>query len=329
MGWLTRKCGLTCDNLLAADIVTPAAGPLVASPDSHPDLLWGLCGGGGNFGIVTRFRFQAHPIGPIVPIGFGIWRLDDALPVLRRYRDVMPHASDDLRALVELRLGASRPEVGPQHAQTPILGIMAIWAGPPDGAAAAFDELLPLQGALVSGTQEMRFVDLQQLDDDSQGHGANNYTTGGYLDSLDDDTIEALQAAGNAMTSADSMIELGYQHGAQDRLQEHDTAFANRAANYYVNVYARWPIGTENERHVQWARASLECLTPWRSPGVYTNFLNPDDQQPRIDEAFGELTLRRLGAVKDSYDPDNTLRLNQNVDPTRASRSPQRANRSA
>jgi hypothetical protein len=200
---------------------------------------------------------------------------------------------------------------------------MAIWTGPRDAAAGAFDELLPLQGSLASGTQEMRFEDLQRLDDDSQGHGANNYTTGGYLGSLDDETIEALHVAGNAMTSADSMIELGYQHGAQDRLQESDTAFANRGANYYINVYGRWPIGTDNEPHVQWARASLECLTPWRSPGVYTNFLNPDDQQPRIDEAFGELTLRRLGALKDSYDPDNTLRLNQNIQPTRTSTMPQ------
>ena len=322
MGWLTRKCGLTCDNLLAADIVTPAAGSLAVGPDSHPELLWGLRGGGGNFGIVTRFRFQAHPIGPIVPVGFGIWRLDAGLRVLRRYRDVMPRASDDLRALVEVRLGASRPEIGPQHPRTPILGIMAVWTGPRDAAAAAFGELLSVQGSLVSGTQEMPFVDLQRVDDDSQGHGANNYTTGGYLASLDDETIEALQAAGNAMTSADSMIELGYQHGAQDHLQEHDTAFANRAANYYVNVYARWPIGTDNDPHVHWARASLDCLTPWRSPGVYTNFLNVDDQQPRIDEAFGALTLRRLGALKDRYDPDNTLRLNQNVEPTRTSTSP-------
>src|SRR5262249_7429724 len=154
---------------------------------------------------VTRFRFQAHPIGPIVPVGFGVWRLDAALRVLRRYRDVMAHASDDLRALIEIRLGASRPEVGPQHAQTPILGIMAIWTGPRDAAVAAFDELLSLQGSLTSGTQEMRFVDLQQVDDDSQGHGANNYTTGGYLGSLDDETIAALQVAGNAMTSAESM----------------------------------------------------------------------------------------------------------------------------
>src|SRR5262249_1407815 len=99
---------------------------------------------------------------------------------------------------------------------------------------------------------------------------------------------------------------------------EHDTAFANRAANYYVNVYSRWPIDTDNEPHVQWARASLERLTPWRSPGVYTNFLNADDQQPRIDEAFGALTLRRLGALKDLYDSDNTLGLNQNIEPNRA-----------
>ncbi len=317
MGWLTRKCGLTCDNLLAADMVTPASGPLSVDDDSHPELMWGLRGGGGNFGIVTRFCFQAHPIGPTVPVGFGVWKLNAALPVLRRYREVMPQASADLRALIDIRLGASRPELGPEFARTPILGVMAIWTGSPDGAHQAFRSLLSLKGTLAEDTLQIPFVDLQRIDDDSQGHGANNYTRGGYLDGIADEAIQALQAAGNAMTSPESMIELGYQHGAQDRLGEHDTAFANRASNYYFNVYGRWPIGSDHEPHRQWARESFDRLSPWRTAGVYTNFLNADDQEQRIDEAYGKTTLRRLVALKDQYDPHNALRLNQNVSPTR------------
>jgi hypothetical protein len=194
---------------------------------------------------------------------------------------------------------------------------MAIWTGSPDGAEQAFRSLLSLNGTLAEDTLQIPFADLQRIDDDSQGHGANNYTRGGYLDGIGDEAIEALQTAGDAMTSPESMIELGYQHGAQDLLQEPDTAFANRASNYYFNVYGRWPIGSDHERHVQWARESFDRLSPWRSAGVYTNFLNADDQQERIDEAYGTTTLRRLVSLKDRYDPHNALRLNQNVSPTR------------
>lgn len=318
MGWLTRKCGLTCDNLLEAEVVTPSAGLITADRDANSDLLWGLCGGGGNFGIVTRFRFQAHAVGPVVPVGAGIWPVDVALDVLRRYREVMPQAQDDLRALVEFRVGAARPELGAHHAKTPIIAISAIWTGRPERAEEVFRPLLAVEGALARDTLEMQFTELQKIDDDSQGHGANNYTRGGYLDSLDDETIEALADACRDMTSAESMIELGYQHGAQDLVAERDSAFANRTANYYLNVYARWPLAAEHQPHIDWTRSTFDSLAQWRRAGVYTNFLNADDQNERIAEAYGAYAMRRLGALKDRYDPENLLHLNQNIPPTRS-----------
>jgi FAD/FMN-containing dehydrogenase len=316
VGWLTRKYGLTCDSLREARVVTPAGEVLTASADSNPELHWGLRGGGGNFGVCTEFTFACHPVPRRLPVGFGVWALDDAPAVLRRYRELMPEQPDEVKGTVffikaDDRLGVDREHVG-RH----VVAIVQPWIGEdPEAAERAFAPLLEAAPAIRGEVTPMRWLDLQTMEDDVSGHGKGNYTKGGYLDEISDGLIEVVVEAARAMPGAESQLEIIPHGGAQLAVAEADSAFSDRAAAYSFNVYSRWPAADDPGPYVGWSRGTHAAMEPYVGAGVYTNFFAVDDGQDRVLAAYGAEKYERLARLKATYDPGNVLALNQNIRP--------------
>jgi FAD/FMN-containing dehydrogenase len=316
VGWLTRRFGLTCDNMLHARVVLANGEVVIADEDQHPDLFWGLRGGGGNFGVVTEFTFRSHRFPTSVPVATAYWSLEDAPAVLRVYREHMPAQPDEMKATVvvcKVPRGAGLPDhlVGRSA-----LMILQVWAGTDlDAARAAFQPLLDAAPALAANLEVMSYVAVQRLDDAIAAHGKGNYTKGGYLADLQDGVIEGLVDGAREFVGEESIIEVIPHGGAQLRVGSDDSAFPDRDAAYSFNVYSRWPLSQSGDQHIDWARRYHERLDRYASGGVYTNFFAVDESEDRVRAAYGPVKYERLAALKADYDPTNVFALNSNIRP--------------
>jgi FAD/FMN-containing dehydrogenase len=315
VGWLTRKHGLSCDNVEAVRIVLANGEVVVASESELPDLFWGIRGGGGNFGVVTEFTLRCHPLPWPIPVGIGYWELDDAPAVLRAYRELAPADQPEDWKATAIVLPAP-PALGPSYAGRPVLMVLQIWAD--DDLEAARDAFRPLLDAarpVAHQLDPMPYIDLQQIQDEECARGNGNYTKGGYIDDLSDDAIEAFVEGARDLPSDGSGIELIPHGGRQLALDEDATAFPDRGAAYSFNVFSRWPLSAAAEVCIAWARRSYDRLVPHQSGGVYTNFFSVDDDDSRVVAAYGAAKYQRLAEVKRRYDPDNVFALNGNIRP--------------
>ncbi|MHB1808749.1 MAG: FAD-binding oxidoreductase, partial [Solirubrobacteraceae bacterium] len=316
VGWLTRRFGLTCDNLLEARVVTPAGETLIAGERAEPELLWGLRGGGGNFGVVTEFTFRCHEVPRVVPVGFAAWALRDAPAVLARYRELMPTQPDEAKGTVFFVRADKRMGVAAEHVGKPVLTVLQPWIGEDlDAARRAFEPLTDAARPLAAELRSMRWLELQTCEDDLSGHAKGNYTKGGYLDRIDDALIELLCEATEAMPGLECQVEVIPHGGAQLAVDEDDSAFSDRAAAYSFNVFARWRLGQAEDEFVGWARRTFAAMQPYAAGGVYTNFFAVDDGADRVIAAYGPRKYERLARLKARHDPTNLLRLNQNIAP--------------
>lgn len=313
MGWLTRKYGLTCDNLVSARVVLADGSVVHAGASENPDLYWGLRGAGANFGVVTEFEFAAHPVGPTIQVGIALYRLDQAAEVLAHHDRVMSDAPDDLKVVSYLRRAIAEPGVPEDLIGESVLMMVSVWTGDAADAPGINAELWGRVQSVSSGVRAMSFLELQSINDELLGPGMCNYTKGGYLGSLTADCIEALIGAAYRLPSALSVIEIGYQHGAQDQVRGADSAFPDRDADHFINVLSRWSRDEDARPHVAWARETFEATSEWQSGGVYVNFMASDDDN-RVEDAYRG-KYERLAAIKDKYDPDNVFRNNPNVRP--------------
>ncbi|MBS1880058.1 MAG: FAD-binding oxidoreductase [Actinobacteria bacterium] len=319
VGWLSRRFGLTCDNVAAFRVVLANGEVATASEDENPDLYWGLRGGGGNFGVVTEFSYRSHPFPTEIPVGIAFWPIKDAAAVLRVHAELMPERPNEWKATAFV----SRPHKGtgvpPELIGQPCLSILQVWAG--EDLAAAEEAYAPLRRAATPAFERlapMSYIELQTVEDEVAAHGKCNYTKGGYLDrELGEGAIESLLTSAEEILNEESIIEVIPHGGAQLDLADADTAFPDREAAYSFNVYARWPLAEDDERHIAWVRRSFDGLDRHAGAGVYVNFFNPDegDDGGRVLAAFGRERYDKLAQLKARYDPTNLFSLNPNVKP--------------
>lgn len=313
-GWLSRKYGLSIDNLAAVEVVTADGRHLRADATEHPDLFWALRGGGGNFGVATAFEFDLHHVGAL-RYQVSYYALDDGKALLRDWAKYMANAPDELTWVFYLRIAPPVPDV-PEHLHgQPVLCGAACWVGDDvhEGDRA-------LEAVLDHGNPQSRsrmtlpYRALQGYSFPSPVLPDRAYFKSGYLAELSDEAIDALLAAGAAMTSPMSQLEVLYLGGAISRVPDDATAFGNRSTPFVANFASAWRDPTQDERHIAWARDSYTALEPHMTGGGYVNFFN-EGEPDRVVAAFGPANHERLRRVKAHYDPENLFRLNTNIVP--------------
>lgn len=313
-GWLMRRYGLACDNLVAADVVTAGGRIVRASDDDNADLFWGLRGGGGNFGVVTAFEFRLHPVGPIVAAGAVFLRGDEAADILRFYRDWVSEAPDELTTAVTLGRAAPAAFLPPEVHGERVVIVSGLYAGEPEAGLKAFGPLREHPSVVGDITGAMPYVAMQTLVDAQWESGAHNYFKPGFLRGLEDHAIEALLESMERCVSLDSKIQIYQFGGAIARVPMDETAFGHRDAPYLLNIAARWTDAAQSGLHVAWANESDGTMRPFQTGRVYVNFLGVDGHD-RVRAAYRAGSYQRLVEVKNRYDPTNLFRVNQNIRP--------------
>ena len=313
IGWLMRKHGLTCDNLVAADLVT-ADGRLVrASQEVNPELYWGLRGGGGNFGIVTSFEFRLHPVGPTLLAGPIFYPGEQATQILRGYRDYTANLPDDMTTLVNLTTAPPAPFLPADVHGKKVVGVVGVYAGSSEEGRQAAAPLRQLGTPIADLMGPMPYTTMQSLLDGLFTPGARNYFKSGYLTGLSDDAIDVLVRFHGPSISKSSEIHIQHLGGAVARIPDDATAFGARGAPYLMNVVARWTDPTTDDAQIGWARDLYAAAEPFSTGGTYVNFLSAGDD--RVAAAYGPDNYQRLARLKQTWDPTNVFRLNQNIRP--------------
>jgi len=304
MGWQMAQHGLTCDNLLAVDIVTADGRLLTASETQFEDLFWAVRGGGGNFGVVTSFEYRLSPMAPVILGGMMLYPMDQAKAALKFYRDYSRHAPDDLTAFAAL---LSLPD------GVNVCAIIVGWFGPVDEGARRLEPLRNFGTPLADLTGEIPYSRLQTLFDDAAPFGLRRYWKSGYFPELSDELIEVILKHAAIKTSPYTAILFFHIHGAAARVEPGATAFNARRNQWDFDILAQWLDGGDDARHIAWARGLWQEVEPF-TKGVYTNHLDADDGATRVRAAYGA-NYERLVSVKTRYDPGNLFRLNSNIAP--------------
>ena len=320
-GWLTRRFGLSCDNVEGFTLVVADGSVVRCNSKANPDLFWALRGGGGNFGVVTEFEVKLHPLTSVV-LAEGLTPEPDIRRVLEFWRDFMAEAPLDLKWNIDLRLAPNTPNVPVELRARPVASSSLIWTGDPEAGRQYLKHALSLCSPNSVSSKVMSFLDLQTMADSAFPHGRRYYTKSGYFAALDDATIDRMVEAVATIPSSETQIELAYLGGAAARIAAEETAFGDRSAPFIMNLLANWSDPAGDALNIPWVRTLFQKLRPAMKPGVYVNFMSGDEQD-RVPEAYRE-RWDRMVAVKTHYDSRNLFRLNQNVPPleTRNLRKP-------
>jgi FAD/FMN-containing dehydrogenase len=316
IGWLSRAFGLTCDSLIAAELVSADGSIVQVSEECEAELLWGLRGGGGNFGVVTRFEFRLHPVPVPMFAGFVMHPLERASEPLAAFIELADGAPDRLGLNAALVVAPPAPFVPEPVRGRPVAILAAGWIGD-DAEGAHLVHQLRNAGAPVLDTfGRTPYTALQSMVDDALPAGVASYARSEWLRPLDSAGTEALVAAASEPTSPMSQVLLRVMGGAIARVPADATAFRFRDAAAMLTISAMWPDPTDpGDEHRAWCRGQWEALRPWSAGGGYVNHLG-DEGRGRIREAYGSDTWQRLVALKRRWDPDNVFSRNQNVPPT-------------
>ena len=318
IGWLVRRCGLTCDNLVGADIVTADGRYLHVSEDEHPELLWALRGGGGNFGVVTSFEFRAHEVGPMVYAGIVFYRGEDAAAVLGGFREAAKAAPDELSMAVNLTTAPPLPFLPEEVHGKPIIAVLGVFSGRAEDGDAATRSFRGLAPVVVDLFSPMPYVAMQGLLDPLYPRGMWNYFRSAFFADLDDATTSALMSSYSQAPNEVSELHIHHLGGAMGRVPADATAFGTRDRDFILNVVARTPGAEGFDGVVEWARTTCAKLGP--DAATYVNFTG-EASEDRVRASYPAATYARLVAVKDRYDPTNLFRLNQNIPPSAGAQS--------
>ena len=302
IGHLTAQFGLTCDNLIGADIVTPSGKVVRASADENPDLLWGLRGGGGNFGVAARLEFRLHRLGQVFG-GRLTYSGTGVREALRRYRDLVARAPRDLSCEALLSVDESL---------SPTLVVAPCYTGA-DADPEALRELRSVPG-LIDELRVHSFVDQQHVFD--PGYGVDrNYWKGHFVRELPDELLDQLLHRMVALGRPPGQVLIESLHGAQKDVDARSAAVGFRDAAFNISAMAAWTDPGFDELHIAWARDTAAAIEPWAVSGGYVNYMQAEEPIERVRAAFGEQAFERLQALKSRYDPDNVLHRNQNIPP--------------
>ena len=316
-GWLERKCGLTLDNLLSADVVLADGRLVTASPESNPDLFWGLRGGGGNFGIVTSFELRLHEVGPIVYGGLMMSAPDRAGEILRFMRGYMEDAPDDLGCAVSFASAPPAPFVPEELHHQPGVGIVICWTGSMEDGERVVAPIRRVAEPLVDIVGPMPYTALQSMLDGGGPHGTRAYMKAEFLPELSDEAIVKLAEHGSRRPGPMASLLLEPMGGAIARADADATALGRRDVPWCFHALSMWldPSQEAADAHVAWATELAEDMKPHSVAGVYLNYTS-DTGDERVRASFGEEKYAKLVALKDTYDPANMFRLNQNIRPS-------------
>ena len=311
LGHLMRKHGLTADNLRSVELVTADAERLHVDARTEPELLWGLRGGGGNFGIATALEYELHPVGPLVLGGPVFWPLDDAPEVLRALRDLAPGAPDELGMTMSIMHAPPLPFLPFERFGTPVVSLVLMWSGDLAEGERATAPLRRIGTPLADVVRPLPYVAMQSMLDGGAPHGRHYYWKSHRFPALSDAVIDSLLASAETMTSPFSQIQGWAMGGAVSRVDPGATAVGAREVGFDVSLVTGWPPSDpEGERHRGWVRDGWEALRPLGT-GVYANFIS-DEGAAGVEAAYGD-RLRRLVGLKDRYDPQNLFRMNANI----------------
>lgn len=314
-GWLERKFGFTCDNLVKAEVVTADGRQVIASEDENPDLFWGLRGGGGNFGVVTAFHLRLHPVGPIVLGGQLMYLASQAGDLLRFYRDFMQSAPDEVCGGVAF-ITAPPEEFVPEPVRgQPVIGVVVLYAGDPAEGEEAFRPLREFGPPGLDMVQPMPYVAVQQLIDPANPRGRLNYWNADFYAALPDDAIDTFVERATQPISPFTQVIVMPGGGAVSRVPEDATAFGQRNAKWNLHYLSMWEDPAESDRQIAWTREFSGAMKPWSTGRAYINFLGDEGLQ-RVEAAYGPEKFARLQALKDKWDPANLFRHNQNIPPS-------------
>ena len=312
-GWLSRLHGMTIDNLLSADVVTPAGGLVRASADENADLFWALRGGGGNFGVVTSFEFRLHPVGPEVLSGLVVHPLENAPRVLRFYRSFAATLPDETAVWVVMRTAPPLPFLPAEWHGRPVIVLAAFHAGDMDEGERILEPLRDFGTPIGDAVGPHPYAAWQQAFDPLLTPGARNYWKSHDFARLDDGLLDLLVDHAARLPSDQTEIFIGQLGGAMGRVPADATAYADRDAAFAMNVHGRWETEAEDAAGIAWCREVFRQAAPYATGGAYVNFLT-DEEGGRVKDAYGA-NYDRLAAIKRTYDPDNLLRMNQNIPP--------------
>jgi FAD/FMN-containing dehydrogenase len=313
-GWTTRKFGLTVDNLISADVVMADAKLIRASSKDHEDLFWALRGGGGNFGVVTSFEFNLHPLGPQVLSGLVVHPLENAGELLTEFRRIAKEAPDELTIWVVMRKAPPLPFIPTEWHGKEVLIFAACYSGDMKEGEKAVKPLRALGKPIADVISPHPFTGWEAAFDPLLTPGARNYWKSHDFADLSDPAIKAILEAVRSLPSPECEVFIAHVGGAMARVPANATAWANRDAHFIMNAHTRWRDKGQDAACISWARQLFDATAPYASGSVYINFM-PDDEKDRIQKAYGP-NYQRLMEIKRRYDPNNLFRVNQNIRPS-------------
>jgi FAD/FMN-containing dehydrogenase len=314
-GYLTRRFGWTVDNLLEIEIVTAEGHVLHTNRNEHGDLFWALRGGGGNFGVVTSFTYQLHPLGPKIFGGIIAWPASEAARVLELYRMATSTAPRNLTLVLTMRFAPPAPYVPTEWQGKPIIAIIVCHSGSLEEAKRDLAGLREFGGAIYDTITEKPYVQQQSLLDTTQPSGMHYYWKSEYFPKLLDKALTVLREQGALETSPLSQIVLFHVEGVIGEKEPDDGAVGNRNAAYAMVIANGWkPEDGDSKRHIAWVRSAWDALRSFSTGGHYVNFETVDEGEERIRATYGQ-NFTRLAEIKAKYDPDNMFRMNRNISP--------------
>jgi FAD/FMN-containing dehydrogenase len=312
-GWLTRQYGMTVDNLVSAEVIRANGEKVHASEQENADLFWALRGGGGNFGIVTRFEFALHPVPAEILAGLLVFPMDQAQEILDQYRTFVASAPRELNVWVILRKAPPLPFL-PEEVHGQDVVVMALcYTGDIAVGQALTAPLQHFGSPLGVHVGAMPFADWQQAFDPLLAPGSRNYWKSHNFTELSDGLLNTLIEYGHRLPSPQCEIFIALISGAANDVAPDAMAYGHRATHFVLNVHGRWDDPAQDGQCIDWARQLFQAAQPFASAGAYINFMT-EDEGARVDAAFGP-NLERLREVKRNYDPYNVFHMNQNIQP--------------